>query len=200
MRSYCISECVGRVYHFYWYWYGICCSVECTLTWAALPIPPCCWHFKVCWNKVWLLSATTFHACRRSEVTRQFLILFRHSQMLEVFIQERLRMASKGQFPSRDSFEYKIKLIEDMRAKTQRGVKPIIRSLSRTITGAYQDHMLIDSHVLPADLQVGRQCCRFFNLRCIPGSSYVQWMLSKYWLSCCIIIALWYGGNVELAG
>ncbi|CAD7705142.1 unnamed protein product, partial [Ostreobium quekettii] len=70
---------------------------------------------------------------RRNEQARQFLTLFRHSQMFEMFVQERLQMASKGHFPSDDAFEYKINLLEEQGARRKLGLKPAVKSLSRRI-------------------------------------------------------------------
>lgn len=57
--------------------------------------------------------------------------------MFDMFIRERLEMASKDHFPSDDAFEYKINILEETKAKRRVGLKPAVRSLSRKISGRH---------------------------------------------------------------
>lgn len=50
--------------------------------------------------------------------------MFRQSQMYEVFIQQRLEMASLGVYPKDDPFEYKINLINNHAKKLIPGHLP----------------------------------------------------------------------------
>lgn len=53
---------------------------------------------------------------RRSERARHFLDLLRHSQMYEVFINERLALAAGG-FKTSDAFEAKVTFLQNKRGK-----------------------------------------------------------------------------------
>ena len=53
---------------------------------------------------------------RRSEKARTFLDLLRHSQMYEVFINERLALARSG-YQTSDAFEAKVSYLQNNRVK-----------------------------------------------------------------------------------
>ena len=79
---------------------------------------------------------------RRSERARNFLDLLRHSQMYEVFINERLALAAGG-YKTSDAFEAKVSFVQGRRGKVlgrlvaqagARGVSNLSAVLQRTST------------------------------------------------------------------
>ncbi|GMH35221.1 hypothetical protein BSKO_03089 [Bryopsis sp. KO-2023] len=75
-----------------------------------------------------------FVQSRKKNEMRQFLALFRQSQMFEVMIQDRLAMASDNSFPTDDCFEQKITMVDDHMSRRMGGLRQPVRSLSKTLS------------------------------------------------------------------